>query len=64
MAKYTGGCHCGKVRYEVDADIGSVVACNCSMCGKAGTLLAFVPATSFKLLSDEDALVDYHSIGT
>ena len=59
MAKYTGGCHCGKVRYEVDAEIGSVVACNCSMCGKAGTLLAFVPETSFKLLAGEDALVDY-----
>lgn len=59
MAKYTGGCHCGKVRYEVDADIGGVIACNCSICGKTGTLLTFVPATSFTLLSGEDALVDY-----
>jgi len=29
------------------------------MCGRAGTLLTFVPATQFNLLSGEPALTDY-----
>jgi hypothetical protein len=29
------------------------------MCGRAGTLLTFVGATQFELLSGEDALTDY-----
>ncbi len=58
--KHTGGCHCGKVRYEVELDLGKpVISCNCSMCGRAGTLLSFVPASQFTLLSGTDALTDY-----
>jgi len=59
VAKYTGSCHCGQVRFEVDADIAEVGACNCSMCRRAGTLLAFVPATRFTLLSGAEALTSY-----
>lgn len=29
------------------------------MCGKAGTLLAFVPASAFELVSGEDSLREY-----
>jgi hypothetical protein len=58
--KHTGGCHCGKVRYEVKIDLERpAITCNCSMCGRAGTYLSFVPAADFTLLSGEDALVDY-----
>jgi hypothetical protein len=57
---HSGGCHCGKVRYEVTIDLGApVISCNCSMCGRSGTLLSFVPASQFKLLSGEDVLTDY-----
>jgi len=56
---YTGSCHCGRVKYEVKATISKVLACNCSMCGRSGTLLTFVPAADFKLLSGEDVLSDY-----
>jgi hypothetical protein len=60
LKAYAGGCQCGKVRYEVQLDLGApVISCNCSMCGRAGTLLTFVPARQFKLLSGEDALTDY-----
>ena len=31
---YAGGCRCGKVRYEAQADIGEVIMCNCSRCRK------------------------------
>lgn len=56
---YTGGCHCGKVRYEVTADLSFAMDCNCSICAKKGHILTFVPSTQFKLLSGKDALVDY-----
>lgn len=58
--KHSGGCHCGAVRYEVDLDLGApVISCNCSMCGRSGTLLSFVPASSFTLKSGDDAQTDY-----
>ena len=58
--KYAGGCHCGKVRYEANLDLSQpVISCNCSMCGRSGTVLAFIPATQFVLLSGENALTDY-----
>ncbi|HEX2678603.1 MAG TPA: GFA family protein [Polyangiales bacterium] len=40
-------------------ELGKVISCNCSICSKKGHLLAFVPATQFKLLSGEDKLTDY-----
>jgi hypothetical protein len=59
-AKQTGSCHCGKVRYEVAIDLSKpVMSCNCSMCGRSGALLSFVPAPQFTLLSGEDVLRDY-----
>jgi hypothetical protein len=55
-----GGCHCGAVRYvvEVGPD-ATALSCNCSMCGKAGTLLTFVPSSRFRLERGEDATTDY-----
>jgi hypothetical protein len=58
--KHQGGCHCGKVRYEVALDLSKpVIACNCSMCGRSGSLLSFVPAADFTLKAGDDALRDY-----
>lgn len=55
-----GGCHCGAVRYSVELDPeAAAISCNCSMCGRAGTLLQFVPADKFKLEQGEDHLTDY-----
>lgn len=56
---YSGGCQCGKVRYEADLDLGEVVACNCSRCARLGWLLAFVPATRFRLLSGSADLTTF-----
>ena len=56
---YSGGCHCGRVRYEATLDLAKAITCNCSICQKTGTILAFTPEAQFKLLSGEDALVDY-----
>jgi hypothetical protein len=60
MARYQGSCHCGAVRYSVEVDLDKpVTACNCSICGRTGTMLTFVPAESFKLEKGEDSLTDY-----
>ena len=56
---YTGGCHCGKVRYEVTSDLAKVMSCNCSHCSKRGLLLTFVPIDQFTLGSGDDELIDY-----
>jgi hypothetical protein len=59
LTTYKGSCHCGAVRYEVDAKLEQVMACNCSICSRAGYLLTFVPKAQFRLLSGEDAQTDY-----
>ena len=59
MKTHTGGCHCGKVRYEVTTDLAQVIDCNCSICSKKAHVLTFVPEAEFKLLSGEGALTDY-----
>jgi len=56
---YLGSCHCGNVRYEVNTDLKSVMACNCSICSRSGYLLTFVPEDQFKLLSGEGKMTDY-----
>ena len=60
MIKHSGGCHCGKVRFEVTAPAHLEVSdCDCSMCGRSGYLHLIVPKARFRLLSDEGALTLY-----
>lgn len=56
---WTGGCHCGAVRFEVQSDLSRVITCNCSICSKVGSILSFAQADQFKLLSGEEQLTDY-----
>jgi len=60
MTVHKGGCHCGRVRFEVTAPARIQVAeCNCSICGRSGYLHLIVPAERFKLLKGADALTTY-----
>jgi hypothetical protein len=60
MRTHTGGCHCGRVRFEVIAPARLEVAdCNCSMCSKFGYLHLIVPADRFKLITGREALSTY-----
>lgn len=59
MARYEGSCHCGRVAYEVEADLGQTITCNCSYCQRRGSVLAFSPAQNFTLLKGEEALTEY-----
>lgn len=64
MRTHRGGCHCGAVRFEVDAPETPVVhECNCSICSKSGYLHLIVPKARFRLLSGEEQLTAY-SFGT
>ena len=56
---YTGGCHCGQVRYEVTADIARVYDCNCSRCQKLGALWIFVSPEHFGLRAGDEDLTEY-----
>ena len=60
MQTYRGGCHCGRVRFEVDADPEAVVReCNCSICSRTGHLHLIVAAERFRLLAGADVLTRY-----
>ena len=58
--RYEGGCHCGAVRFAVEApDSVEVERCNCSICTKSGFLHLIVPRSRFELLSGESDLTTY-----
>jgi hypothetical protein len=57
--RYRGSCHCGKVAFEVEGEIDSALACNCSICRRKGSLLWFVPRTQFELKTAQDAARTY-----
>ncbi len=56
-----GSCHCGDVRFEVDADLSreQLLDCNCSICAKKGFLHLIVPPERFRLLTSPEALTTY-----
>ena len=57
---HRGGCHCGAVRFEVDAPARiAALECNCSICRMSGYLHLIVPAARFRLLAGADALSEY-----
>lgn len=56
---YKGSCHCGRVAFEVEGEIGSALACNCSICQRKGSLLWFVPREKLHLLTPDDAASSY-----
>lgn len=56
---YQGRCHCGRVRFEVEAEPGPVVECNCTHCRRKGYLLWFVPRAQVRLATPEFDLATY-----
>ena len=58
--KYQGSCHCGAVRFEIEAPKTlEVEDCNCSICTKAGFLHLILPLSKFTLLQGEEQLENY-----
>ena len=57
---HRGGCHCGRVRFEVRAPAEvQATECNCSICNKTGFLHLIVDRADFRMLSGDDALTEY-----
>ena len=57
---YTGSCHCGAIRFEVEAPREVLCYdCNCSICSKSGYLHLIVPASRFRLISGRDHITAY-----
>jgi hypothetical protein len=57
---YSGGCHCGTVRYEAEVDLSEgTVKCNCSICRKSRAWLAAIEPRAFRLMSGAEALTEY-----
>ena len=56
---YQGGCHCGRIAFEVQGEIGQVIECNCSICTKRGSLLWFVPREQLRLETPAADLATY-----
>jgi hypothetical protein len=44
-----GSCHCGNVRFAVEGEIDTTLACNCSICSRKGALLWATQRQSFRL---------------
>ncbi|WP_282607370.1 GFA family protein [Pelagibius sp. Alg239-R121] len=61
MTLYRGSCHCGEVRFEIEAEaeIRELVTCDCSLCRKKNALMTKVHESKFTLIAGEDKLSLY-----
>lgn len=60
LQSYQGGCHCGDVRFSVEAAAAvELERCNCSICKMGGYLHLIVPASRFRLVKGEEQLSCY-----
>ena len=56
LKTYSGGCHCGAVRFEAEVDLaGGTLKCNCSSCAKARSWLVFAPSGRFRLTAGAES---------
>ena len=59
VQSYEGSCHCGRVRFRVQADLGLASVCNCSMYTKKGFVHLIVAPEQFELLAGAGDLTAY-----
>ena len=60
MAIHSGGCHCGQIRFQVEAAVDLQLSeCNCSICYMVGYQHLIVNRSAFKILEGEEKLVTY-----
>jgi hypothetical protein len=65
LPRYTGGCLCGGVRYELTAELGPIEVCYCRMCRKSsgGPLATNAPVAraALHLRAGRELLAEYES---
>lgn len=61
MSRRQGGCHCGKVRFEValDGPGGDLYRCNCSLCRRKAIIMMPMPKEAFALTAGAGNLAVY-----
>ena len=60
LITHRGGCHCQRVRFEVQAPAELVLyECNCSICAMVGYQHLIVKAEAFRLLQGAESLSQY-----
>jgi hypothetical protein len=56
---YRGSCHCGRARFEVDADLDHVRVCDCSICRRRGALNFRVEESDLRISTPLEQLTLY-----
>jgi hypothetical protein len=56
---YLLSCHCGVIRFEVDAELADLQECNCSTCARHGFLHWKVPVDAVRLITQKVQLSTY-----
>ena len=56
---HQGSCHCGRIAFTVEGDIDTVIDCNCSLCRRRGSLLAFFPRSALVLQTPDADIATY-----
>lgn len=60
MVIHTGKCHCGAIRFEVEApEVIDAIECNCSICELTGYLHLIVPVSRFRLIEGDEFITKY-----
>ncbi|MDH5832559.1 GFA family protein [Luteimonas kalidii] len=59
MTIHQGSCHCGRIAFELEGEVGDVFDCNCSMCRRRGGLLAAFPRAALRLTTPGADLSTY-----
>ena len=59
MPTYQGSCHCGAVRFEIEAELTEFVKCDCSICRKRNAVMASVHESDLRILAGENKLTLY-----
>lgn len=56
---FAGSCHCGAVRFRVDAIIEELTTCDCSLCAMRNALMCKVPERALTVLDGQEMLTLY-----
>ena len=56
MTTWNGSCHCGAVRFRVEAEPGELTVCDCSLCRRRAATMMAVPVSGLTILAGEDKL--------
>jgi hypothetical protein len=56
---HLGSCHCGAVKFRIDAEPTEATTCDCSLCTKKNAVMVRVPVAALTITDGEDALTLY-----